>query len=104
MNGAEAAVEWVAVLDRLEEHLTLTERAVADQIVPPTESWEPPTGIAPLPDVFLARARNLLNRQQALIDVIPTLMTNANDQRRVLHRIDEATGQQTRPVYLDIAT
>lgn len=104
MNAQDPTADWVAVLDRLEEHVALTERAVADQVVPATQTWVPPADMAPMPDIFLARARNLLARQQALIDVIPSMISSTNEQRRVLHRIGDATGSATSPVYLDIAT
>lgn len=104
MTRPEVISDWADVLDRLEQHVALTEQVVSDQIVTIPEPWTPPTGLAPIPDVFLARARNLLARQQALIDVIPSMMEATNEQRRVVHRITEATTNARGPVYFDVAT
>ncbi|HWU21196.1 MAG TPA: hypothetical protein VN088_06710 [Nocardioides sp.] len=105
MSDHEPVVSgWDAALGDLETHVTEAEKLVRGRLGGTLGSWTPPGDLGPVPDEFLFRARQLLGRQQALIDAIPGMMSATGDQRRVLGRIADATGRPTVPVYIDVAT
>lgn len=104
MTGDPEVTGWESALDSLEEHVSEAERLVRGRLGGAPASWSPPGDLGPVPDEFLFRARQLLRRQQAVIDAIPGIMSTTGDQRRVLGRIADATGRPTVPVYIDVAT
>jgi hypothetical protein len=105
MSEHDPAVDgWEHALIELEEHVALAERLVCSRLAAEPLPWQPPTQLGPLPDEFLFRARQLLRRQQALIDAIPAVLATTGHHRRVLGRITDATGRPTTPIYIDVAT
>ncbi|HWU22009.1 MAG TPA: hypothetical protein VN088_10820 [Nocardioides sp.] len=95
---------WDSALGDLETHVAEAERLVRGRLGGALATWAPPGDLGPVPDEFLFRARQLLRRQQALIDAIPGMMSTTGGQQRVLGRIADATGRPTVPVYIDVAT
>jgi len=95
---------WQHALAELEDHVATAERMIRDRLPSAPLDWQPPADLGAMPGEFVFRARQLLKRQQALIDAIPGVLASNADRRRVLGRIHDATGRPTPPVYVDVAT
>ncbi|HJQ05028.1 MAG TPA: hypothetical protein VJ872_06270 [Nocardioides sp.] len=104
MSADPAVAGWESALDSLEDHVSEAERLVRGRLGGAPSSWSAPGDLGPVPDEFLFRARQLLRRQQAVIDAIPGMMSSTGDQRRVVGRIADATVRPAVPVYIDVAT
>lgn len=93
---------WVAALDSLEAEITAAEQLVATrgngEIVP----WTAPALTSPLPAELESRARELSDRQQAVIPAVAAASAQAWRQLAVTDRIGRATRRTTtRSVYID---
>lgn len=95
-------LSWREALDRLEAHAERAEEMIGGGADPGEAPWLPPAGLGPIPDEFVPRARQLLARQQALMEAIPALLSDRAQQRQVAERVADATTTPTSPVYLDI--
>jgi hypothetical protein len=105
MSEQDPAVDgWEQALGELEQHVGMAERMIRDRLVSEPLDWQAPEELGPMPDEFVFRARQLLRRQQALIDAIPGILASTSDQRKVLGRISDATGRSPLPLYIDLAT
>lgn len=96
-------VSWREALDRLEEHADRAEQMIRGLATGDDAPWTPPTDLGPIPDEFLPRARQLLERQQALMAAIPTALTSTRQQQQVTDRVSSATTRPTGSVYLDVS-
>lgn len=95
-------VTWREALDRLEAHADRAEQMISGEVSTSEPPWMPPTDLGPIPDEFLPRARQLLERQQRLMAAIPAMLSDKHQQRRVADRVAGATTAPARPVYLDV--
>lgn len=95
-------VTWREALDRLEAHADRAEQLISGHDPRQEPPWMPPTDLGPIPDEFLPRARQLLERQQRLMAAIPAMLSDRQHQRRVADRVAGATTVPSRPVYLDV--
>ena len=93
---------WESVLDELEHQVERAERLVASADAEHLADWAPPGQVGPLPRHLVTRAQHLLDRQQAAIARIPSLLIATRQQLQVGHRIGRATVRPTAPVYLDV--
>ncbi len=100
--GPRRPVSWREALDRLEAHAERAEQMIGGDGDPGQEPWLPPTGLGPIPDEFVPRARQLLARQQKLMEAIPAMLSDKHQQRQVADRVADATTAPHHPVYLDI--
>ena len=95
-------VTWETVLDDLEHRLDRAERLIASVEADGLPEWEPPTHLGPLPRHLLGRAQQLVDRHQAVVRRIPTLLASTRQQHQVGQRIGHATARPVTPVYLDV--
>lgn len=95
-------LSWREALDRLEAHAERAEEMIGGDAGPGEVPWLPPADLGPIPDEFVPRARQLLARQQALMEAIPAMLSDKHQQRQVADRVADATTAPTSPVYLDI--
>ncbi|WP_435768359.1 hypothetical protein [Nocardioides sp. SYSU DS0651] len=93
---------WQEALDRLEAHADRAEKVIRGMAVDKELPWSPPTHLGPIPEEFLARARRLLERQQRLMGMIPSVLADTRQQQRVADRVSDATTARVSPVYLDV--
>lgn len=93
---------WESVLDELEHQVDRAERLVASPDAEHLAHWAPPGHLGPLPRHLVARAQHLLDRQQAAVARIPSLLDATRQQLQVGRRIGRATRRPTAPVYLDV--
>jgi hypothetical protein len=94
---------WESALDELEQQVQRAERLVASPDAAALTDWDPPADLGPLPRHLVARAQSLVQRQQAVIERIPTLLQTTRQQLHVGRRIGEATTRPTSPVYIDVS-
>lgn len=98
---------WHVELDRLELHVDRAEQLIGapaglDAAGEP-RAWQVPTGLGPLPEEFIPRARLLLERQRRLMALIPSVLADNRQQQRVADRVSGATTAPTSPVYVDVS-
>jgi hypothetical protein len=97
----ETHLAWERVLDQLEaqtiEAEVLTRTLQPYEITP----WALPELAGPLPAHLVGRAHTLLDRQQALLDQIPTVLGKVRQQSSVTTRFSEAMGRPRSSVYID---
>lgn len=93
---------WAAALDDLERELERAEHLAAASAVEELADWVPPTGLGPLPHHLVARARALVDRQQAVIARLAPLLRDTRQQLQVSRRIGDVTTRPTTPVYVDV--
>lgn len=96
-------VTWREALDRLEQHADRAEQMIRGLGDADLEPWAPPVDLGPIPDEFVPRARQLLERQQRLMAAIPSAMTGNRQQQQVASRVSNATQAPTASVYLDVS-
>jgi len=98
---------WVAALDHLEADIAQVEQQLhVDQFLrdtPPSDPWDPPAGIGPLPLELRPRADRILARQIAAAEGIARLMAANRKQAAVTKRIELFDDGAARPTYLDQA-
>lgn len=106
MSGPEVPrrpVSWREALDRLESHADRAEQMIRGLAAPAEPPWTPPTDLGPIPDEFVPRARQLLERQRRLMSAIPAVLDDNRAQQAVASRVSGATLAPQRPVYLDVS-
>lgn len=93
---------WEQALTELELDLAETEAMLnGDHLTPPTTSWEPPTGLGPLPEPLLERARLLVERQAEVARRLSEALVLSRRQARLNESLK--AGGPRRPVYVDTA-
>lgn len=96
-------VSWREALDRLEAHADRAEKMIRGLAAPDEPPWTPPTDLGPIPDEFVPRARQLLERQRRLMSAIPAVLESNRAHQRVTDTVSGATASPQRPVYLDVS-
>ncbi|GAA4810361.1 hypothetical protein ACFQ0K_15120 [Nocardioides caeni] len=105
-TGPEAPrrpVTWREALDRLEQHADRAEQMIRGLSDDGPEPWAPPADLGPIPDEFVPRARQLLERQQRLMAAIPAALAGNRQHQQVTTRVSNATQAPTPSVYLDVS-
>ena len=94
---------WEAELDRLELDVLRVERVLKGLSALPTEVWTPPSIPGQMPSDLVARAQELLDRQDRATELLGHSLAAAQRQIAYGDRVTEATGQApAAPVYLDV--
>ncbi|GAA1957808.1 hypothetical protein GCM10009798_16580 [Nocardioides panacihumi] len=100
------SITWEPVLDDLEREVERAERIVASaqtrSAAEGLSDWEPPADLGPLPHHLVARAQDLLERQQAVTDRIRPLLLATRQQLQIGQRFGRPTARPATPVYLDV--
>lgn len=86
-------------LDRAESMLRVVQDGAPPQDVTGLGSWAPPTGLGPLPESLVERARVVLARQLAVVEDLTTAAIHSR-QRVELHRRLRADAV-SRPLFVD---
>jgi hypothetical protein len=102
MNGDRHHLHWATALDRLELEVILAERRLEDPSRPPQDSWDEPDLHGPIPADLRDRALVLRARQQQVQVAMTTLLGTIGRQHGFANRVDRATRQVVRSVYLDV--
>lgn len=96
------AQSWERALDELEAFSRLTEAQLQTAQPMQAEQWSVPD-LVPMPAELADRARELLTRQQQLLDLLPTALEKVRQQRTVTERFSQTSrrGHDSVPVYID---
>ena len=92
---------WEVELDRLELDVIRAQRLV--QAVDPVEHvhWRPPALVGPMPEHLLPRARDILERQTAVLaEMVPALQRTERHRRFADQAVADTHGG---PVYIDVS-
>lgn len=93
---------WAAALDSLEADVVAAEQLIAHRSVTEIASWIVPDLPAPLPRELEERARELRDRQLAVLTALAEASAQTQRQLAVTDRIGWATRRtSTRSVYVD---
>jgi hypothetical protein len=104
---ATAVSAWTAVLDTLE---AAVDEAEAGDLPPATllhqaaalSSWTPPRVGGPIPDILVARARRINERQHAALTRLTAELGTLRRHRSALGSVRAATAAQRSSVYVDV--
>ena len=103
---ADFDAAWVEALAHLELDVATAEAMLDNDHLPSVSdvarltTWQPPTGLGPLPDALLDRARALADRQREAAEAITRTMVANRRHLAVLDQMSAAP--PSRPVYLDL--
>lgn len=96
-------LHWATALDRLELEVILAERMVKDPTRPAPDSWDEPLLEGPIPADLRERALELRERQHRVRVEMTTLLGTIGRQHDFANRVDRATRNPGRPMYLDFS-
>ena len=108
MNGSAVTeddrhhLHWATALDRLELEVILAERRLKDPDRPAPDSWHQPELSGPIPEDLRQRALELRERQQQVRVAMTTMLATIGRQHALASRVDRATRQVGKSVYLDV--
>jgi hypothetical protein len=102
MNTDRHHLHWATALDRLELEVILAERRLEDPSRPPQDTWDEPDLHGPIPADLRDRALALRDRQQQVQLAMTTLLGTIGRQHDFASRVDRATRQAGKSVYLDV--
>lgn len=102
MTPVEAAdhVAWERALDELEAFTYLAEAQLGTMQPLQADPWSAPE-LGPLPADLAERARELLARQQRVLERLPSAMASIRQQRTVTERFARASQRSVGSVYVD---
>ncbi|MBO9521604.1 MAG: hypothetical protein J7518_08715 [Nocardioidaceae bacterium] len=103
MNADRIRSIWETEIDRLELEVIRIERLLRGLHAAPAEPWQPPAVPEPIPADLLARATDLLDRQEIARTALKDALAEAQKQVAYADRVAQVTGRSlTEPVYLDL--
>ena len=98
---------WVEALDALEADVDAVEQMIKDEHrrkdLPAAIAWEPPTGMASIPQELRPRADVILARQLQAAQALSLAMTTNRRQTAFAARIEVGTPGKAIPSYVDCA-
>lgn len=103
VNANAVRAIWEAELDRLELDVLRVERVLKGLSGLPAEPWAPPSIPGQMPADLVARAQELLDRQEQATALLAAGLVAAHRQIAYGDRVSDATAPApAAPVYLDI--
>jgi hypothetical protein len=103
VSPATVRAVWEDELDRLELEVLRVERMLGGAGPMPADSWTPPAVGGPIPDDLVARARDLLERQERAGAALREALASAHRQIAFGTRVTNATtAGPSQPVYVDL--
>ena len=94
---------WQVTLDRMELDVIRAEIALANDGELRIDEWDVPGDHGPIPPALRAQARELLERQQAVLEQVAQKLGATLRQQAVVERVSQSSTSPSGPIYVDVS-